>query len=114
MAEFEKKAFNTGDVIFREGEAGSEMYLVRSGSVKISRGDTELGQISKGEIFGEMALISDEPRMATAVAEDATVLEVVSKSDFMSRFNEVTPFNKALIKLLAMNIKSLSDFVSSK
>ena len=73
-----------------------------------------LETIGPGGIFGEMALISDEPRIASATAENDTAVEVVSKDEFRSRFSEVNGFVRALIKLLAMNIRSLSDHVESK
>jgi CRP-like cAMP-binding protein len=68
-----------GDVIFEEGDAGDSLYLVGSGSVKISKsgrgGQQEtLGFISPGNFFGEMSLIDGQPRSAQASAAERTLL----------------------------------------
>ncbi|MEK7528537.1 MAG: cyclic nucleotide-binding domain-containing protein [Patescibacteria group bacterium] len=84
-----------GKVLCREGEPGTTLYIVKSGMVKISRkdqsgADREVATLGGNDFFGEMALISDEPRNATAtVIEDAAVFEL-SKSDFF-KLIEKTP-----------------------
>jgi CRP/FNR family transcriptional regulator, cyclic AMP receptor protein len=74
-----------GTVLFREGEPGMEMFVVQSGRVAISKKvrDVEkvLATLGPGEFFGEMAIISNKPRNATAtVAEDARVLVIDPKT----------------------------------
>jgi signal transduction histidine kinase len=77
----------TGEIVFREGDAGDLLYLVGEGSVKISKsgrgGQQEtLGFIQSGNFFGEMALLDGEPRSAMATAAEPTVLGAVSESTF--------------------------------
>lgn len=72
ISEFLKR-FQAGTVIFREGELGSEMYIIQSGQVMISRSSggqqRELAVLEKGDFFGEMALLDENPeRSATATA----------------------------------------------
>ncbi|MEL0020034.1 MAG: cyclic nucleotide-binding domain-containing protein, partial [Rickettsiales bacterium] len=59
-----------GDVLFREGAEGDDAYIVESGSIEISldlpAGKKVLATLGKGEILGEMSLIADAPRSATA------------------------------------------------
>ncbi|HVT34781.1 MAG TPA: cyclic nucleotide-binding domain-containing protein, partial [Nevskiaceae bacterium] len=68
--------FNAGDVLFREGEAGDALHLIRKGSVTVSRmlGGREvvLAYVPAGQYVGEMALVSSQPRSATARAAVAT------------------------------------------
>jgi signal transduction histidine kinase len=69
--------FPHGHVIFKEGDAGDGMYLVRSGGVQISallaQGDRKpLARLKEGDYFGEMAVIDNEPRSASAIAEGDT------------------------------------------
>lgn len=113
--QWERRSYKAGETIFREGDPGREMFIVDSGRVRIWRGEPEnqsvLGFIEPKGIFGEMALINSNPRIASATAETDVICSIVSKDEFLTRFNEVNNFVRALIKLLAMNVNSLSDFV---
>ncbi len=71
--------FHAGEVLFREGEKGDEMYVIQSGLVVITKltGDVErpLATLGRGEFLGEMAILNGKPRTATAtVVEDARCL----------------------------------------
>lgn len=73
-----ERRFNTGDYLFREGDAGDELYAVVEGRVLISKyipggGDEALAILGRGEFFGEMALIEGKPRSADARAEGGPV-----------------------------------------
>jgi CRP/FNR family transcriptional regulator, cyclic AMP receptor protein len=74
-----------GEVLFREGDEGSEMFVIQSGEVELSRrlGDTEqvLAVAGAGEFFGEMAIVTGRPRSATAVVvRDARLLVIESRT----------------------------------
>ncbi|HSF17712.1 MAG TPA: cyclic nucleotide-binding domain-containing protein [Vicinamibacteria bacterium] len=84
----QEKTVRAGEVIFREDELGEEMYIVRSGRVSIHQ-DVKEGRVSLlvvelGGYFGEMAIIDDLPRSASATAEVDTSLFVLHKTDFRS------------------------------
>lgn len=112
---FEKKKFNAGEMIFREGDPGQDVYIVEMGRVRIWRGsnmnDNTLGFVEKKGIFGEMALINSNPRMASATADEETVCSIVPKDEFMKRYAEVNTFVRTMIKILACNINSLAEYV---
>ena len=79
--------YDTDDIIFEEGEPGDCLFLVVSGSVRISKmgrgGKQEtLGLIAPGNFFGEMALIDGQPRSAQATAAEATVLGKIDSASF--------------------------------
>lgn len=112
---FEKKTFAAGEMIFREGDPGQDVYIVETGRVRIWRGanmkDNTLGFVQQKGIFGEMALINSNPRMASATADEETVCAIVPKDEFMKRYAEVNTFVRTMIKILACNINSLAEYV---
>ena len=79
------KEFAKGTVLFREGEPGKEMFVIQAGRVAISKQVREvekiLATLGPGEFFGEMAIISNKPRNASAsVADDAKLLVIDPKT----------------------------------
>jgi signal transduction histidine kinase len=78
---------NAGDLILTEGEVGEAFYVILEGRVQISK-FLELGtqrllnELHRGQFFGEMALIEEAPRMASAYALQATTLLVITRQDF--------------------------------
>jgi len=74
------RALKRGEVLFREGDGGRELYIVRAGTVLVSkpvlgRVEQVLARLGPGELLGDMSLFDGEPRSATATAEsDAAVL----------------------------------------
>jgi len=76
---FRDRRVKKGEVLFREGDAARELYLIREGSVIVSklvtgRVEQVLARMGVGEIFGEMSLFDDAPRSATLQAETDSVL----------------------------------------
>lgn len=72
-----KREYRKDETIFREGEPGVGMYIIQTGRVQIVQetGKRLLAELTNGEFFGEMALLDESPRSATAVAtESCTIL----------------------------------------
>ena len=72
--------------VFKEGEVGSEMFVVISGRVRISKrvpgvGEEALSILDAGSYFGEMAMIDDAPRSADALAHTPCALAVIARDD---------------------------------
>jgi len=86
LAELFEKEYNAGEIIFSEGDSGKALYIVMSGSVKIVKktgsDDKVLAPLGPGSYFGELALISETPRFASAVVEEKAVLLIMYKSYF--------------------------------
>ena len=80
------KKFEPNDVIFHEGEDSQAAYWISSGrvgvTVKTEHGQKMLAQLGPGQLFGEMGLIDDLPRSATARALEPTELEVIDEDTF--------------------------------
>jgi CRP/FNR family cyclic AMP-dependent transcriptional regulator len=96
MGEEEKtgyeKQLNTGEVLFKDGDPGDEMYLIKSGKIRISKpaGDVEktLAVLKEGDFFGEMSVIDGSPRSATATAIEPTELVIFDREVFMNQVRE--------------------------
>ena len=107
-----QRNFASGDYLFREGEPGDEAYLIKSGSVEISRRqgnrDTPLAKVGRGGIIGEMALIDDQPRMASARALEIVETTVIPKNSFkqrLVRLQSVDPVMKRLLEVFVERIR---------
>lgn len=86
-----EKSFGQGEVIFREGTEGNEAFRILEGRIEISihvagQGDVPLGHLVPGDIFGEMALLDDKPRSATARALEPTRLHLMNVEEFNDLF----------------------------
>lgn len=86
------RGFADGDVVFAQGDAAADMFVVRSGAIRVFRGqDSEeftLATLGEGEYFGELALFAPGTRNATAVAVGDTECEIIDKSAFFALIND--------------------------
>lgn len=108
----ERKVLYAGQYVFREGEEGNLAYLVQDGRVEIIKrtatGDKLLGDVSRGGIFGEMALIDNQPRMASARAAEQTTLIIVTREQFEKKLRDADPFIRGLLNIFVRNIRSMA------
>ena len=102
--------FEANAAIFREGEPGDRAYVVEAGEVAIVRnadGKPEvLGKIGKGGMFGEMALVDGEPRMASAIAVQETTCFVITRDVMLRKLEGADPFIKALTRVLVRSVRA--------
>lgn len=74
------------EVVFHEGDHGEEMFVIQSGRIRITKAlggeERVLAELGPGEFFGEMAILNNEPRNATARAVSPSVLLVYDKNTF--------------------------------
>lgn len=107
----------TGTVLFNEGEPGKEMFVIQSGRIAISKRVREvekvLGTLGQGDFVGEMAIISNKPRSATAtVVEDARLLVIDSRTfEAMVRAN--TEIAVRMIKKLAERLQQADRHIEN-
>ena len=80
------RTYPRGTMVFSEYQSGAEMYVIQSGSVKITKvlngTEVTLAVLKQGEMFGEMALLENKPRSASAISHDACRLMVVNRENF--------------------------------
>ena len=109
------------EVIFTETSYGDEMYIIRSGRVEISRmneyGKQVLNVLEKGDFFGEMALLSDTPRTATATSIGPTTLLLLNKKAVVARIKSNPAFALNLLaglsKRLTITTSRLMGYITA-
>ncbi|HYD83915.1 MAG TPA: cyclic nucleotide-binding domain-containing protein, partial [Opitutus sp.] len=107
------RRFRAGEVIFSAGDAGDGFYIVESGRVKISApvGGNELRQLASigaGDFFGEMAVLDDAPRSATATAEVATSTFFVGRDQLLALLESRPPLALNLIREFSVRMRALN------
>lgn len=96
-----RREWAEGSIVFHEGDVGEQMYFIESGVVEILKlveGDikTPLATFGPGQCFGEMSLIDNSPRTASAVTREAAVLLSLSREDF-NAYLKTDPLGAAIL-----------------
>jgi CRP-like cAMP-binding protein len=99
------RKFVAGDVIFAEGDAGDSMYAVIEGEIEIRKRDKIVDTVSAGGVFGEMALIDQEPRSATAVAKNDCRVVAVGQRRFTLLVQQTPYFALQIMHVLADRLR---------
>lgn len=109
-----EKVLKAGEILFREGERGEEMYLIRSGKVEISNSaggaKKVLATLSEGSFLGEMAIVDDAPRSATATALTEVSLLILDRAAFKGQIQE-NPMVDYLISSLVRRLRETNEQV---
>jgi CRP/FNR family cyclic AMP-dependent transcriptional regulator len=114
------QSYQKSEIIFEEGSTGNEMYLIHSGKVLLSvkRNEAEeanLAVLNPGDFFGEMALVDDCCRSATASAlEDNTQLIALDKAKFLFMVQQQPQFALSVMHTLCQRLRDLNKQLSSK
>ncbi len=100
----ERKTIKAGDMVFEEGEEGDFAYLIVAGQVEIFRksGNNErvLATLGRGEIIGEMALIDNQPRVASARALEDSEFSLISENSLHQRLERLEESDRVLRRLI--------------
>ncbi len=101
-----KREYKTGDPVFYQGDPGLGMYIIREGevSIRISEGegeDKELAVLSDGDFFGELALLDESPRSATAICRTDCSLIGFFRTDLFEMIEQKTDLGLKIVLRLA-------------
>ena len=114
------ESYKKGTIIFKQGEVGKCMYIVHGGVVAIYSNYGQYGEIKLTELypvacFGEMGMISEDPRSATAVSEsDETYAEIIKPEDLADLFTTCPAKVDMILKHLSYRLRSLTyDYFSA-
>ena len=102
-------AFEAGQVVFNEGEPGDVMYAVVEGAVDITRNGMVIESLTDGDIFGELALVDDSPRNASAVVTKPSRLARVDQKQFTFLVHEHPTFALTVMAVLADRLRRAND-----
>lgn len=94
-----------GGVVFKEGDAGEEMFGVIRGAVELEVAGTPIATLGPDDVFGEMAIVDRSPRMATATATEETELAVIDRNRFLFLVQETPMFALSVMSAMAARFR---------
>jgi CRP/FNR family cyclic AMP-dependent transcriptional regulator len=100
--------YKAGDVIFKEGDAAQELFIIQSGDVEIRLGNRLVEKLPQFSIFGEMALIDANPRSATAVAASDVKLVPVTEKQFLFLISNTPHFALNVMRIMARRLRAMN------
>lgn len=116
-----EKKLRKGQVLFHEGDAGEEMFIVRRGTILVSKAVTGrveqvLARIGEGDFFGEMSLMDRSPRSATIQADSDAVLLVLDRANLQALIDQspraAVAFFQALAAVFIERLRASGDLIA--
>ena len=101
--------FRQGQTIFKEGDPGAAMYVVLSGTVKLSVNGKEVEDLGPGGVLGEMALIDTVPRSATATASTDCKLVPIDLKRFTFLVQQTPHFSLQIMRVIADRLRRMDQ-----
>lgn len=104
--DIETRTLKAGSTIFREGDEANELFVIKSGQVRVQIGNRTISELGAESIFGEMALIDSEPRSATVTAITDVELVPVSEKQFLFLVSQTPYFALKVMRVLAQRLRA--------
>ncbi len=98
-----------GQTIFKKGDEGDAMYILKSGSVRVHDGNHVLSRLKPGQVFGEFALFDKESRSATVTADEATVLYELDQESFARVMVNKPEVTMGVLKKVIRRIREMNE-----
>ncbi|MBI5651864.1 MAG: Crp/Fnr family transcriptional regulator [Chloroflexi bacterium] len=116
--DFKPRAFKKDEMVFHQGDAGEEIYVVVSGKVRVFRlaasgNETTIDIFSAGKIFGEFAPLDNQDRSASAQALEASTLLRITKQQFLAHLRVMPDLALGVIRLIIAKARWTTDFAES-
>lgn len=109
------RTYENGETIFAEGDNGSHLYIVLSGSVTIRKGgdvvSTVMAELGPGEMFGEQALIDRRPHNADAQATGETTLALYDRDTFMASLREDPELALRVLESMSARLRTTTELL---
>ncbi len=97
--------FAPGQFIVRQGQVGTGLYVILSGSVRVLRGSDVVARLGKGEFFGELSVIDQQPRNASVEAAESTVVLALASWDLFALLESDPKLSLNMIKGLVARVR---------
>lgn len=109
LRDYQRWFYQPGEMIIRAGDTGEEAFVVIEGTaeVRLADHDNAFDELHEGDIFGELALLTDEPRSADIVAKTCVQVMVLPKAVFMARFVNEPKQALNLLRMLGKRSQAL-------
>jgi CRP/FNR family cyclic AMP-dependent transcriptional regulator len=101
--------FPAGKVLCREGELGSEFYVIMDGEAEVTRGGQTLTTQGSGSFFGEISLVEDVPRTATVTTTTPLRCFILTRGRFLHVLDEFPGVERKVMRALAKRLVAASD-----
>ncbi len=101
----ELETYAPGQPVFHEGEMGDALYVIVKGKVAIASGGEHLADLGPGEAFGEMAVLDEVPRSATATAGEETEVLRIGSEEFYEILHEQVEIAEGVIRMLTRRLR---------
>ncbi len=113
----ERLSFESGAVLFREGDRGDSAYLILEGKVDVAvnspKGDVVVAHIGANNIVGEMALLCEMPRTATIVAAEPLDTLRIKKDQFLQMLRDIPQMPLEIMRELAVRLNNVNKELST-
>lgn len=109
---FEYKQFKEGEIIFKEGDPGNCMYIIKEGAVEVTVAGKKFIVAKSGDLLGEMALIDSSSRSATAIARTDCKLVAISEKQFAFQVQRTPIFAIHVMKVLVERLRKMNKIMS--
>jgi len=106
--------FEAGRTVFKEGDPGDTVYVVLDGKVDLRVNGRLVETVGPGGVLGEMALIEQAPRVATATARTACDLQPISEARFMAMIQQTPHFALQIMKVIASRLRRMNVRLMTK
>lgn len=107
------REFADGELIFNEGDQGRELYIISEGEVVIKKitdkGLIELAHFSRGDFFGDMALLQGIPRFASAYSKGKSKILIIQPGGFLLKIRRDPTFAFEMLQQLSLRVKHSSE-----
>jgi len=95
-----------GEQVFAKGEPGDSLYAIVQGRVRVQDGDRVLNDLEEGDVFGELALLDPEPRMASVTALEATRLLRLEQAPFQELIRQQPEVALGVVRVITRYLRA--------